>query len=197
MPKPVRYSLNPDTGRRVSAPASRFFNFAPAANPGGVPLGVARKIDPFIVPELHDLPGGGGSLPFRNLRRGVMLGLPSGQDVASAMRITKPLTPEEIAQGSDGAVAKKHGLHLQTPLWYYILKEAQVRGGGERLGPVGATLLAEVFIGLVHGDHQSYLWLRGPSWKPDLPSQKAGTFTMADLLRFVGDISPIDGITTL
>jgi hypothetical protein len=23
-----------------------------------------------------------------------------------------------------------------------------------------------------------------------------GTFTMADLLRFVGDISPIDGITT-
>ena len=175
----------------------RFYDFAPTANPAGVPLGVTRKIDPFVVPELHTLPGGGGSLPFRNLRRGVMLGLPSGQDVASAMGIKKPLTPDEISQGTDGAVAKKHGLHTQTPLWYYILKEAQVRGGGERLGPVGATLLAEVFIGLVHGDHQSYLWQRGPSWKPDLPSQKAGTFTMADLLRFVGDISPIDGITTL
>lgn len=175
----------------------RFYDFAPTANPAGVPLGVTRKIDPFVVPELHTLPGGGGSLPFRNLRRGVMLGLPSGQDVASAMNIRKPLTPEEISQGTDGAVAKKHNLHTQTPLWYYILKEAQVRGGGERLGPVGATLLAEVFIGLVHGDHQSYLWQRGPSWKPDLPSQKAGTFTMADLLRFVGDISPIDGITTL
>ncbi|GEP61582.1 peroxidase family protein [Reyranella soli] len=174
----------------------RFYDFAPAANPADVPLGVTRKIDPFIVPQLHELPGDGGSLPFRNLRRGVMLGLPSGQDIASAMRIRKPLTPDEIAQGPDGAVAEKHGLHLQTPLWYYILKEAQVRGGGERLGPVGATLLAEVFIGLVHGDHQSYLWQRGPSWKPDLPSQKAGTFTMADLLRFVGDISPIDGITT-
>jgi hypothetical protein len=54
-----------------------------------------------------------------------------------------------------------------------------------------------VFVGLVHGDRCSYLWRRGPQWKPDLPSQTPGDFTMADLLRFVGDISPIDGITTL
>jgi hypothetical protein len=149
------------------------------------------------MPDLHDLPGGGGSLPFRNLRRGVMLGLPSGQDVAKAMHISKPLTPDEIASGPDGAAAKKHGLHSRTPLWYYILKEAQVRGNGERLGPVGATIVSEVFVGLVHGDHQSYLWQRGPGWKPDLPSKKAGTFTMTDLLRLVGEISPIDNISTL
>ena len=71
------------------------------------------------------------------------------------------------------------------------------RGGGERLGPVGATLIAEVFVGLVHGDHKSYLWLKGKNWKPTLPSKTPGDFTMADLLRFVGDISPIDGITTV
>jgi hypothetical protein len=94
-------------------------------------------------------------------------------------------------------VAKKHGLHEHTPLWYYILKEAEQRGGGERLGPVGATIVAEVFIGLVHGDHQSYLWQKGKGWKPTLPSKTAGEFTMADLLRFVGDISPIDGISTV
>jgi hypothetical protein len=29
---------------------------------------------------------------------------------------------------------------------------------------------------------------------PTLPSQSPGTFTMADLLRFVGDISPLDGL---
>ena len=75
--------------------------------------------------------------------------------------------------------------------------EAEQRGGGERLGPVGATLLAEVFVGLVHGDHQSYLWIKGNSWKPTLPSQVPGEFTMADLLRFVGDISPIDNISTV
>jgi len=54
-----------------------------------------------------------------------------------------------------------------------------------------------VFVGLVHGDHGSYLWRKGPHWKPDLPSKVPGDFTMADLLRFVGDISPIDGIATV
>jgi hypothetical protein len=174
----------------------RFHELLPA-NPAGVGFNHTRKIDPFVVPQLHTLPGGGGSLPFRNLKRGVMLGLPSGQDVAKAMRIKKPLTPAEIASGPDGAVAKKHGMDEHTPLWYYILKEAQVRGNGERLGPVGSTIVSEVFVGLVHGDHQSYLWQRGKDWKPDLPSKVPGTFTMADLLRFVGDISPIDNVTTV
>ena len=160
-------------------------------------LNPSRKLDPFVIPQLHTLPGGGGSLPFRNLKRGVLLGLPSGQDVAKAMKIKNPLTPAEIAKGTDGTIAKKHGLHEHTPLWYYILKEAEQRGGGERLGPVGATIVAEVFVGLVHGDHQSYLWLKGKNWKPTLPSKTPGDFTMADLLRFVGDISPIDGISTV
>ena len=65
-----------------------------------MPLNPSRKIDPFLIPQLHNLPGGGGSLPFRNLKRGVMLGLPSGQDVAKAMRIKNPLTPAEIAKGT-------------------------------------------------------------------------------------------------
>jgi hypothetical protein len=175
----------------------RFYDFSPPSNPAGVPLNISRKLDPFVAEQLHDLPGGGGSLPFRNLRRGVIFGLPSGQDVAAAMEIAHPLTPEEITTGPDGAVARKHNLHTQTPLWYYILKEAKVRRNGERLGPVGAAIVSEVFVGLVHGDHQSYLWQRGTDWKPELPSQKAGTFQMTDLLRLVGDISPIDGITTV
>ena len=175
----------------------RRFHEVLAANPADVRLNPSRKLDPFVVPQLHTLPGGGGSLPFRNLKRGVLLGLPSGQDVAKAMRIKNPLTPAEISKGTDGAVAKKHGLHEHTPLWYYILKEAEQRGGGEKLGPVGATIISEVFVGLVHGDHQSYLWLKGKNWTPTLPSKIPGEFTMADLLRFVGDISPIDGISTV
>jgi len=173
----------------------RYFKLT--TNPAGVLLNASRKLDPFIVPALHTLPGGGGSLPFRNLKRGVLLGLPSGQDVAKAMKIKNPLTAAEISKGTDGAIAKKHGMHEHTPLWYYILKEAEQRGGGEKLGPVGATLVAEVFVGLVHGDRTSYLWLKGKNWKPTLPSEVPGEFTMADLLRFVGDISPIDGIATV
>jgi len=166
-------------------------------NPAAVPLNPSRALDPFIVNPLHHLPAETGDravLPFRNLKRGVMLGLPSGQDIARAMNIKHPLTPDEIAKGDDGKVAKKHGLHEHTPLWYYILKEAEQRGQGERLGPVGATLVAEVFVGIVNGDHQSYLWLKGRDWKPTLPSKVPGEFTMADLLRFVGELSPIDNI---
>jgi hypothetical protein len=175
----------------------RRFHEVAATNPPDVPLNLSRKIDPFVGLTLHSLPGGGGSLPFRNLKRGVMLGLPSGQDVARAMKIHNPLTPEEIATGPDGAVARKHGLHLRTPLWYYILKEGEQRGNGEHLGPVGATIVSEVFVGLVQGDRQSYLGAQDTPWRPTLPSKTPGDFTMADLLRFVGDISPIDGITTI
>jgi hypothetical protein len=173
----------------------RFHELAP--NPADVPLNLSRRIDPFVVPALHTLPGGQGSLPFRNLKRGVMLGLPSGQAVAKAMRIHHPLTPEEISKGPDGAVAKKHGLHTRTPLWFYILKEAEQRGNGERLGPVGSTIVSEVFVGLVQGDPFSFLGKKGAPFTPELPSKVPGDFTMADLLRFVGDISPIDGITTV
>jgi Animal haem peroxidase len=166
----------------------RFFDVVPV--PPGLGTNPSRKLDPFIVKALHTLPGG-SSLPFRNLKRGVMLGLPSGQNVAVAMGIPNPLTPAEIAFGPDGAIAKQHGMHEATPLWYYILKEAHVRHGGSRLCPVGATIVAEVFVGLVHGDHQSYLWKKGADWSPTLPSKVPGTFTMADLLLLVDDLNPI------
>jgi hypothetical protein len=106
-----------------------------------------------------------------------------------------PLTPAEIATGPDGAVAQQKGFDTATPLWYYILKEAQVRGGGLRLGPIGGRIVAEVFVGLVAGDKDSFL--SQPGWTPTLPSKTPGTFHMTDLLQFVGDISPIDGITTV
>jgi hypothetical protein len=173
----------------------RFYQFNTPANTPLFLFNNSRKLDPFVIPQLHDLPGGGGSLPFRNLKRGVMLGLPSGQDVAKAMKLPV-LTPAEIATGPDGAVAKAQGLDKATPLWYYILKEAQVKGGAQRLGPVGARIVAEVFIGLVAGDVSSYLGVN-PAWKPTLPSKTPGTFLMTDLLQFVGDISPVDHITTV
>ncbi len=159
----------------------------------------SRRLDPFVTPALHTLPGLRADpteserrefvLPFRNLRRGVQIGLPSGQDVCRAMGLT-PMTPEEIATGPDGAAAEKHGLHEATPLWYYVLKEAEFHGKGVRLGPMASIIVAETFLGLVHGDHESFLWQRS-NWKPELPGAEAGHFTMADLIRFVGDVNPV------
>ena len=163
--------------------------------PGSERVGVnpSRRLDPFLTPALAALPGESdrsAMLAFRNLRRGVQLGLPSGQDVAAIMGLA-PLDPAEaIATGPDGEAAAANGLHERTPLWYYILKEAEVAHEGRRLGPVGSTIVAETFLGLVHGDHASFLWRRG-DWTPELPSAEPGTFTMADLLAFVGDLNPV------
>lgn len=164
----------------------RFFNIDP-----NVPTNPSRKLDPFLVDPLKNLPNvpPPNSLAVRNLLRGRSVGLPSGQNVARFMKF-QPLTPSEIAQDPDGVVAAKHGFHIESPLWYYILKEAQIQGKGQRLGQVGSRILAEVFVGILESDSSSFL-VRNPDWKPILPSQIRGTFTMADMLNFVGDVNPI------
>lgn len=79
------------------------------------------------MPSLHQLPGlredpteneiREANLALRNLRRGVQIGLPSGQVLCHAMKI-EPMKPSDIAKGPDGEVAARHGLHEATPLWY-------------------------------------------------------------------------------
>ena len=70
-----------------------------------------------------------------------------------------PLTADEV--GAGGAA----GWHGETPLWYYILREADVRTGGSRLGPVGARIVAEVLVGLLELDSGSVRHAPG-DWQP-------------------------------
>jgi hypothetical protein len=74
-----------------------------------------------------------------------------------------------------------------TPLFYYILKEAELREDGLRLGPVGARMVAEVFIGLLQLDPDSYFSVQ-PDWVPTLPThdRTPGSFRMIDFLTFAG-----------
>ncbi|WP_341526646.1 hypothetical protein WKK05_29550 [Nostoc sp. UHCC 0302] len=161
-----------------------------------MPFNPSRKLDPFLVEPLKNLPNvpQPSSLAVRNLRRGRSVGLPSGQSVARFLKL-KRLTRAEIATGPDGAVAAKHGFDIESPLWYYILKEAQIQGQGQRLGQVGSRILAEVFVGLLEEDSSSFLAIN-PDWKPILPAKTSGTFTIVDLLKFVGDINPIGDATS-
>lgn len=158
----------------------------------GKPANASHLIDPLLTPRLHTLggatPASQFSLAAQNLKRSLKMGLPSGQDVANAMGAT-PLTRKELTAGDDGKVLLELGLDYKTPLWYYILKEAEQKEGGERLGAVGGRIVAEVFIGMLQGDPNSYL-SRDPGWKPTLG--KAGSFTMADLLTFAGDLNPVE-----
>ena len=75
----------------------------------------------------------------------------------------------------------------EAPLWFYILKEAELPPyKGERLGPVGGRIMAEVLVGLLQRDPNSYLYL-DPAWKPAPPlATTTGQFTFVDLLKYAG-----------
>jgi len=139
----------------------------------------ARRIDAKLAAPLVKLPGlHPAALAVRNLERGRALGLPAGQRVAAAMSI-QVLTDDQL-----GAAAVATGFAGRVPLWFYVLKEAEVLNTGSRLGPVGGRIVAEVILGLLKGDPFSYINV-APSWTPDLPAATPGTFTIPDLVDFI------------
>jgi hypothetical protein len=185
-------------------------------------LQFAYRIDTSLVGFLHDLPptiasDKPASLGERNLLRGWLLGLPSGQAVARAMAL-EPLTDAEIiigkavdtpatgdvigpivdavtAKGGDGSVFAGN-----CPLWTYILAEAahhqfpvttataeNVVHSTPQLGPVGGRIVAEVMLGLLFGDGASYLSL-DPLWTP----VTGPDFRLRDIVRSaLGKGSPL------
>lgn len=147
----------------------------------------SRNIDPYLAPTLSNMqlrPGQEQNLAKRNLHRGAMLALPSGQSVANFYGYI-PLSPDAISKsGLDGsAAADNANMAFESPLWYYILKEAQLEKNGRRLGKVGSRIVAETFVGILRGDPNSFLFKK-PRWTPTLPSKRPGHFTMADLIEF-------------
>ncbi len=146
--------------------------------PGRPPAQRAKRIDGRLAASLIGLPeqvtgavdtAAYRSLAVRDLLRGGTTGLPGGEAVAGLLGVA-PLTAAEVEQDWPQG----------TPLWFYILKEAEHRGGGDRLGPVGGRIVAEVLLGLLRADPASYLSLE-PDWQPVLPAAGPG-FGFADLL---------------
>jgi hypothetical protein len=128
-------------------------------------------------------------LAVRTLLRGAQNGLPTGQDVARRMGVA-PLRP--MAQEIDGFIYDP-GAHLEsaglteaTPLWYYILLEAEVNEKGATLGEVGSRLVIETVNGALRNDPDSYLSQK-PNWTPE-PWKQNGkpVLTLLDLAALVG-----------
>jgi hypothetical protein len=149
--------------------------------PGRPPAQRAKLIDGTLASSLIALPReitgeveaeAHRSLAGRDLQRGHAYGLPSGESVARAMGET-PLGPDETTLGPAGWSG-------DTPLWLYVLSEAKHRGDGERLGPVGGRIVAEVLIGIIDADPASYR-SRQPDWTPPLPA-RGERFGLADML---------------
>ncbi|MDQ6727850.1 MAG: heme peroxidase family protein [Actinomycetota bacterium] len=122
-------------------------------------------------------------LPQRNLLRHVTWSMPSGQAIARAMGMA-PLTPGDLPELAGYGL----GLDASSPLWFYVLREAELAAGGLHLGPVGGRIVAEVLLGLLQLDRDSYL-NAAPGWRPTLPTRAGavtGDFRMVDFLTFAG-----------
>jgi hypothetical protein len=183
----------------------------------------ARKIDTRLAPPLRDMVNQGNDerlpeefkkilrrLARRNLLRGYLLSLPTGQAVAAALGVP-PLSPAELRQGNsvilnevlDAVLHPQPGeddpvgdLLTRTPLWFYVLKEAEVRGIGNSLGEVGSRILCETIIGQLFADGESYLHGR-PRWSPadgvklsKGPRADELIVTIGDFLQFAGVMPP-------
>jgi hypothetical protein len=170
----------------------------------------ARKIDTRLAPPLRNMVNQGNDpslapdikailkrLARRNLLRGYHLSIPTGQSVAAAMGVT-PLSENELRLGNSGPlnqVLEDNGFLQQTPLWYYVLKEAEVRANGNSLGELGSRIVCETIIGQLLNDLESYLKQQG-GWDPSkgvkLPNPggdpRDGNLivTIRDFFRFAG-----------
>jgi hypothetical protein len=222
--KPTDNNLNGSrpVPARLKIQWGKFFN----ADPNSPTARPVRQFDASLGGALFALPSTAlpdtvtseNLLSVRNLKRGKLVGLPSGQQVARLMGET-PLTNEQLWQSHRihvkvpivdnkvqivppgeydeenpklKAVFAESGWGDEAPLWFYILKEAELVGDGtpdgkaRTLGPVGGRIVAEVLVGLLQHDKNSYLTLQ-PTWKPAPPIAPArGKFTMADLLKYAG-----------
>ncbi|HEU0077624.1 MAG TPA: peroxidase family protein, partial [Longimicrobiaceae bacterium] len=155
----------------------------------------ARAIDTRLVEPLFELqkedgtkePGDAGRLAVRNLLRGYLLRLPTGQAVAEAMG-EAPLTAAELetaVPAEQAAVLRDAGFLERTPLWFYLLAEAAYYADGRHLGPVGSIIVTEVLVEMVRQSEDSILAAAG--WAPTLGS--GGGFTLPDLLRLAGTLA--------
>lgn len=149
----------------------------------------AEKLDTKLASSLLALPfitSGENSLATRNLLRGQSFLLPSGETVAGCMGID----PSIQTRVADRIADNLNGSNLEfpngTPLWYYILAEAEEIGKdgdpGEGLGPVGGRIVGETILGLIESDHNSFM-NQNRNWTPTIGD--GVTFGMKEIIGYV------------
>jgi heme peroxidase len=156
---------------------------------------LASALGKMPKPVLPDLIGPGAqpsdNLAARTLLRGHTVRIKNARTVvdkvnvalAAANRMDMQITclsDAELEQGEPDCVVKclnrrlSSGLSLldRTPLWFYLLKEAEVRGRDGRLGPLGSRIVMETIHAAIQFSPSSILRAGGgPPWKP-LPELK-------------------------
>ena len=142
---------------------------------------------PTVLFNLEVQPGENNILAHRNLVSGQLLKLGNGQQVASFLA-TKGVP---VVQLTDDEIALPNipvEVISNTPLWYYILREAEVQESGKHLGEVGGTIVGETIVGLLQVDPQSFIHPTNENedWDVDLSVNKDKNVKMLDVIDYIG-----------
>ncbi|HZR78443.1 MAG TPA: hypothetical protein VFA58_04500, partial [Chthoniobacterales bacterium] len=173
----IRHELPSKKGQAL--PGDRVVDWDRFTRSWGGNANFAENIDTLIAEDMFNLPAAAmpisyetapPPLPEMTLLRGSRSGLPSGQEACRCAGI-QPIPLAKIGFDDEAhAFLEKRGLAERTPLWFYLLREAELLGirrlrGGECLGPLGSRIVAEVLIGVLAEDPTSYRNI-DPNWRP-------------------------------
>lgn len=161
----------------------------------------ASKINTKISSEL------GNTFPFKNdfreasipaldLYRGKCFGLPPGRMVADAVaKITgckaTALPIDEFTEKIKELLMSaglQNVFHDETPLWFYILAEAEIEAEEfktETLGEIGSRIVAETLIGLLRESEFSILTEPLSDKEKKFVGVTNGDFGMPEMLKFI------------
>ncbi len=135
-------------------------------------------------------------LATRNLLRGYLFNMPSGQKMILAINSLNRrklqleiLSEQDILQNASDelkGLIKDAGYEKDTPLWYYILKEAEIQSNGNSLGHLGSWIVGQTIVGLIkNGTGISVI---RDNWSPSqsIIPQLRNTKNIMDLLIYAG-----------
>lgn len=98
------------------------------------------------------------ALPVRTLCRGAAAKLATGQQVRDKLDPQARIMPPDCDYEIDPwDLLDSFELAEETPLWYYLLLEAELNEAGLRLGAVGSRLVAEIIETSLQQDPDSFL----------------------------------------
>ncbi len=147
----------------------------------------ARPIGTTVVNALYQVPtsslsvflmairtraGGPPVLPLRTLQRGAANCLSSGESAIRYLFGHQPTTPVLRKPYNywpgKSPFDRLDSAHLrdETPLWYYVLMEAELNHVGNRLGLLGTCIVAGTIEGALRSNPESFIH-KGPLWRPE------------------------------
>jgi hypothetical protein len=90
-----------------------------------------------------------------------------------------------------GSILRDIGFEQNTPLFYYVLKEAELVAGGLILGPIGSQIVSEVIQGALEADADGYMSIVGSKWSLPLWRFPSGTRrrvnSLNGIIQLIGD----------